>query len=38
MGYREAYEFCMTDDYFDSDVKKELASIADDEAEIEDRF
>ena len=38
MGYREAYEFWMTDDYFDADVKKELASIADDEAEIEDRF
>ena len=38
MSYKEAYEFWMTDDYFDADVKKELASIADDEAEIEDRF
>ena len=38
MSYRDTYDFWMTDDYFDEDTKKELAAIADDEAEIEDRF
>ena len=38
MSYRDTYDFWMTDDYFDEDTRKELAAIADDEAEIEDRF
>lgn len=38
MSYRDTYDFWMTDDYFDEDTKKELVAIADDEAEIEDRF
>ena len=38
MSYRDTYDFWMTDDYFDENTKKELAAIADDEAEIEDRF
>ncbi len=38
MSYRDTYDLWMTDDYFDENTKKELAAIADDEAEIEDRF
>ena len=38
MGYREEYKFWMEDDYFDADTKAELASISQDEKEIEDRF
>lgn len=38
MSYRDTYDFWMTDDYFDDDTKKELAAIAGDDAEIEDRF
>ena len=34
MSYRDTYDFWMTDDYFDEDTKKELAAIADDEAEM----
>ena len=38
MSYRDTYDFWMTDEYFDDDTKKELAAIAGDDAEIEDRF
>ncbi len=38
MGYRENYEYWMNDPYFDEDTKAELAGIAGDEKEIEDRF
>ena len=38
MGYMEEYQKWCTDSYFDADTKAELAAIADDKAEIEDRF
>ncbi|MGN0405812.1 MAG: phospho-sugar mutase [Bariatricus sp.] len=38
MNAKETYEFWMKDTYFDEDTKKELAAIADDEKEIEERF
>lgn len=38
MNARETYDFWMKDPYFDEDTKKELAAIADDEKEIEERF
>ncbi len=38
MGYKEKYEYWRTDAYFDAETKAELAAIADNEAEIEDRF
>lgn len=38
MGYREVYEEWCTDEYFDETVRAELAAIASDEKEIEDRF
>ncbi len=38
MGYMEEFKFWLEDDYFDADTKAELAAIADDEKEIEDRF
>lgn len=38
MGYMEEYKLWLTDDYFDQATKDELAAIADNEAEIEDRF
>jgi len=38
MGYKEAYQFWLADAYFDEATKAELAAIADDEKEIEDRF
>ena len=38
MNYREAYEKWCTDPYFDADTKAELAAIASDEDEIQDRF
>ncbi len=38
MGYKEAYQFWLADAYFDETTKAELAAIADDEKEIEDRF
>ena len=38
MNYREAYQAWLENDYFDSETKAELASIAGDEKEIEDRF
>ena len=38
MGYKDAYQFWLTDAYFDEATKAELAAIADDEKEIEDRF
>lgn len=38
MNTREIYNFWMSDSYFDEDTKKELAAIADDEKEIEERF
>ncbi len=38
MGYREEYDFWLEDSYFDEATKAELRTIADNEAEIEDRF
>ncbi len=38
MGYMEEYKFWLEDDYFDQNTKKELEAIADDAAEIEERF
>ena len=38
MNYREEYQKWCTDPYFDEQTKAELAAIADDKAEIEDRF
>ena len=36
--YRKEYQFWCEDAYFDENTKKELAGIAGDEAEVEDRF
>ena len=38
MGYKETYKFWLEDAYFDAVTKEELAAIAEDEKEIEDRF
>ena len=38
MGYMDEYKFWLEDSYFDADTKAELKAIADDEAQIEDRF
>lgn len=38
MEYMDVYKQWCTDAYFDEDTKKELQGIADDKAEIEDRF
>ncbi len=38
MGYRERYEFWLSDGYFDEATKEELRGIADNAREIEDRF
>lgn len=38
MGYMEAYKFWLEDSYFDEATKEELRKIADNPAEIEDRF
>ena len=38
MNYKEQYNFWLEDEYFDEATKNELKSIADNEAEIEDRF
>ena len=38
MGYMEEYRFWLEDSYFDEGTKEELRKIADDPAEIEDRF
>lgn len=38
MGYKELYNYWLTDSYFDNDTKAELESIKNDEKEIEDRF
>ncbi len=38
MDYKEQYNFWLSDAYFDETTKKELQGIADNEAEIEDRF
>jgi len=38
MNARETYNFWMKDSYFDENTKKELADIADNEKEIEERF
>lgn len=38
MRAEESYKFWMTNLYFDNETRKELAEIADDEREIEDRF
>ncbi len=38
MGYKETYQFWLEDAYFDAATKEELAAIAGDEKEIEDRF
>ncbi|SEM96405.1 MULTISPECIES: phospho-sugar mutase [unclassified Candidatus Frackibacter] len=38
MSYRDRYQEWLENDYFDTETKEELRSIADDETEIEDRF
>ena len=38
MNYREAFDFWLTDSYFDEETKQELQGIRDNEAEVEDRF
>ncbi len=38
MGYMEEYKFWLEDSYFDEGTKEELKKIADDPAEIEERF
>ncbi|MCR4727480.1 MAG: phospho-sugar mutase [Lachnospiraceae bacterium] len=38
MNAREQYDFWVSDPYFDEDTKKELRAVADNEAEINDRF
>ena len=38
MGYKETYQFWLTDSYFDEDTKAELKKIGDNEKEIEERF
>lgn len=38
MGYMEEYSFWLEDPYFDEGTREELRGIADDPAEIEDRF
>jgi len=38
MGYKEIYNEWCKNEYFDEATRAELASIADNEAEIEDRF
>ena len=38
MNYKQIYEEWMSNPYFDEDTKKELAAIAGDEKEIEERF
>ena len=38
MGYKDEYQFWLTDAYFDASTKEELKSIENDEKEIEDRF
>lgn len=38
MGYKEIYEQWCKNEYFDEETREELASIAGNEAEIEDRF
>ncbi|MCM1497663.1 MAG: phospho-sugar mutase [Clostridium sp.] len=38
MDYKQIYEEWMKNPYFDEDTKKELASIANDEGEIKERF
>ncbi len=38
MGYKETYQFWLTDSYFDEATKAELKKIGDNEKEIEDRF
>ncbi len=38
MGFMEEYKFWLEDDYFDESTKKELLEIADNQAEIEERF
>ena len=38
MGYMDEYRFWLENDYFDEATKAELKAIADDEAQIEDRF
>ncbi|MGN0308180.1 MAG: phospho-sugar mutase [Lachnospiraceae bacterium] len=38
MGYKETYNFWLTDSYFDEATREELKKIADNEKEIEERF
>lgn len=38
MGYMDTYRYWMTDPYFDDGVREELAAIAGNQKEIEDRF
>ena len=38
MDFMKEYQKWCTDPYFDKETKAELAAIADDKAEIEDRF
>ncbi len=37
-NYKEKYEYWINDPYFDEETKKELKSISDNEAEMQDRF
>lgn len=38
MGYKDQYKYWCEDEYFDKATKDELLAIADDDAEIQDRF
>ncbi|MCR5118699.1 MAG: phospho-sugar mutase [Lachnospiraceae bacterium] len=38
MGYKEAFDLWLNNDYFDQETKNELLSIRNDEKEVEDRF
>ena len=38
MNYMDQYKFWLEDSYFDEGTKEELRKIADNQAEIEDRF
>ncbi len=38
MGYREQYDFWLSDSYFDEKTREELRGISENEKEIEDRF
>ena len=38
MGYKEAFDLWLNNDYFDQETKNELLAIRNDEKEVEDRF